>query len=336
MSSLLIPNDLSGCKILDLGCQIGAFSLECKKRGADLTVAVDVDANNIKCARKIAEFNKSDIKFIRSSIDNPRQCLKSICEFSSSFDYVLCLAVISHVRHESLVLLLNNLQFKNLLFEGHNRSFNKPEDMQQLINRTGLQISQQVPIGVTVDRKRSFCWLLTKLPAVQCPMRFEEKKSILIEHIDLARRDDIKLIVYCLKYDDYDTYETYINNKLTYENKTRPKRYGELKRSKRTTKRLIQLYYSIKDNGLKEPIIVYDMHEDRTKINSKKPLFVIIGGRHRLACCLALNHKHVEVQIVSGTGEQIKKKAKVTLLQNPKFFYDMPESALNFLNNNKY
>src|SRR5512144_3049263 len=50
-----IPQDLRGRTVLDVGCNAGFYSLELKRRGADLVVGVDSDEAYLAQARFAAE-----------------------------------------------------------------------------------------------------------------------------------------------------------------------------------------------------------------------------------------------------------------------------------------
>ena len=44
MAGLGLPEDLTGCSVLDIGAWDGAFSFEAERRGADRVLATDSDA----------------------------------------------------------------------------------------------------------------------------------------------------------------------------------------------------------------------------------------------------------------------------------------------------
>jgi 2-polyprenyl-3-methyl-5-hydroxy-6-metoxy-1,4-benzoquinol methylase len=51
----LIPQDLKGRTVLEIGCNAGFYALEMKRRGADLVVAIDSDPRYLAQARLAAE-----------------------------------------------------------------------------------------------------------------------------------------------------------------------------------------------------------------------------------------------------------------------------------------
>ncbi|MBL8063914.1 MAG: DUF1698 domain-containing protein [Anaerolineales bacterium] len=93
-----LPDDLTGKRVLDIGCFEGFFSFECERRGAEV-VAVDV----------VEPGPKSGFSLIHELIGS-----KSTFHFTSiydltpeeigMFDIVLCLGVIYHLRHPLLGL----------------------------------------------------------------------------------------------------------------------------------------------------------------------------------------------------------------------------------------
>lgn len=95
----ILPADLTGKSVLDIGCNYGALCFEAKKRGATRVVGVDVNADSLRRARLLAQCLGSDAEFRYHDVE--RQ------PFTEAFDYVLCLNVLHHVRDP--LSLLDNL-----------------------------------------------------------------------------------------------------------------------------------------------------------------------------------------------------------------------------------
>lgn len=93
---LILPDDLSGKSVLDVGCSSGYFCLEALRRGARRAVGIDVDPESIRMAKLIAECLNSSAEFRTLDIEES--------EFDEQFDYVLCLNVLHHVRNPIAVL----------------------------------------------------------------------------------------------------------------------------------------------------------------------------------------------------------------------------------------
>ncbi|MHC4075145.1 MAG: class I SAM-dependent methyltransferase [Planctomycetota bacterium] len=84
--------DLSGAKVLDIGCGTGRYSIECAKRGAAKVVGIDFAPSMIEFSRKLARemnvFDKCD--FIHDDFMEHT--------FEDSFDIVLALGVFDYVE----------------------------------------------------------------------------------------------------------------------------------------------------------------------------------------------------------------------------------------------
>jgi tRNA (mo5U34)-methyltransferase len=92
-----IPADLSGCTVLDIGCNAGFYSLEMKRRGATRVVAVDYDEDYLRQARFAAQVAGLDIEIRNLSVYD-------VAALGERFDLVLFLGVLYHLRHPLLAL----------------------------------------------------------------------------------------------------------------------------------------------------------------------------------------------------------------------------------------
>ena len=94
-----VPEDLSGARALDIGCNAGFYSFELARRGADV-LAVDVDDHYLRQAHwAAAELGLEDrIEFRRCGVYE----LATLGE--QPFDVVLFLGVLYHLRHPLLAL----------------------------------------------------------------------------------------------------------------------------------------------------------------------------------------------------------------------------------------
>ncbi len=93
----LIPADLNGATVLDIGCNAGFYSIEFKRRGASHVLGVDVDHRYLNQARFAAATLGLDIEFRRCSVYE----LDSI---PGRFDYVIFMGVLYHLRYPLLAL----------------------------------------------------------------------------------------------------------------------------------------------------------------------------------------------------------------------------------------
>jgi tRNA (mo5U34)-methyltransferase len=92
-----IPRDLSGRSVLDIGCNAGFYSMEMKRRGAARVLGVDAQEEYLAQARFAAEISGLDIEFRQLSVYD-------IGSLGETFDVVLFLGVLYHLRHPMLAL----------------------------------------------------------------------------------------------------------------------------------------------------------------------------------------------------------------------------------------
>jgi tRNA (mo5U34)-methyltransferase len=92
-----VPEDLTGKTVLDIGCNGGFYSLEMKRRGAERVVGVDYDDRYLNQARFAAEVKGLDIEFRKLSVYD-------VAELGETFDVVIFMGVLYHLRHPLLAL----------------------------------------------------------------------------------------------------------------------------------------------------------------------------------------------------------------------------------------
>ena len=106
----ILPQDLSGKSVLDIGCSYGYFCLEAARRGAVRVLGIDVGATNIANARRFAAKLDLPVEFRQGDIERER--------FDESFDYVLCLNVLHFLRNPLATLeRLAGITRESLLLE---------------------------------------------------------------------------------------------------------------------------------------------------------------------------------------------------------------------------
>ena len=93
----VLPADLRGKTVLDIGCNGGFFSLEMKRRGADRVLGIDFDEACLAQARFAAEVESLDIEFRRMSVYD-------VGALGERFDIVFFVGVFYHLRHPLLAL----------------------------------------------------------------------------------------------------------------------------------------------------------------------------------------------------------------------------------------
>lgn len=107
-----IPEDLSGWKVLDIGCNAGFYSIELAKRGAEVT-GIDLDEHYLKQARWTAEqFGLDDM------ITFKQMQVYDFAHTGEQFDLVWFMGVFYHLRYPLLALdILSQKTKKMMVFQ---------------------------------------------------------------------------------------------------------------------------------------------------------------------------------------------------------------------------
>ena len=92
-----IPADLSGARVLDIGCNGGFYSIQVKRRGAERVLGIDVDERYLNQARFAASTLGIDIEFERRSV-------YEVDAITGNFDYVFFMGVLYHLRYPLFAL----------------------------------------------------------------------------------------------------------------------------------------------------------------------------------------------------------------------------------------
>ncbi len=95
--SPVVPSDLSGATVLDIGCNGGFYCIEMKKRGAERVLGVDVDDRYLNQARFAAETLGLEIEFQKHSVYD-------VDRLDGQFDFVLFMGVLYHLRYPLFAL----------------------------------------------------------------------------------------------------------------------------------------------------------------------------------------------------------------------------------------
>jgi tRNA (mo5U34)-methyltransferase len=88
----VIPKDLAGATVLDIGCNGGFYSIQMKRRGADRVLGIDVDERYLNQGRYAAKTLGLDIEFQRCSV-------YEIAKIEGQFDWVIFMGVLYHLRY---------------------------------------------------------------------------------------------------------------------------------------------------------------------------------------------------------------------------------------------
>jgi ubiquinone/menaquinone biosynthesis C-methylase UbiE len=81
--------DVRGKRVIDIGCNSGAYCFWAKRNGAREVVGVDLQDKRLEQARKIAQYEQLDVKFVNHSLFDLAQLGK--------FDVVMCFAVVTEI-----------------------------------------------------------------------------------------------------------------------------------------------------------------------------------------------------------------------------------------------
>jgi tRNA (mo5U34)-methyltransferase len=124
----LLPEDLSGKSVLDIGCNAGFYSVEMKRRGASRVVGIDSDQRYLDQARLATRALGFDgIEFLNLSVYD-------VGALGERFDLVIFMGVLYHLRHPLLALDLirEHVASDMLLFQslqqGSKEVMEVPED----------------------------------------------------------------------------------------------------------------------------------------------------------------------------------------------------------------
>jgi tRNA (mo5U34)-methyltransferase len=93
-----LPDDLTGWRVLDVGCNAGFYSIQLAKRGANV-LGIDVDDHYLRQARWATE--QFDLA---GRVTFERGQVYDLARRKETFDLVLFLGVLYHLRHPLLAL----------------------------------------------------------------------------------------------------------------------------------------------------------------------------------------------------------------------------------------
>ena len=93
----VIPADLTGAEVLDIGCNGGFYSLEMKRRGAERVLGIDVDDRYLSQARFAAQTLGLDIELEKRSVYD-------VENIDGQFDFVFFMGVFYHLRYPMFAL----------------------------------------------------------------------------------------------------------------------------------------------------------------------------------------------------------------------------------------
>lgn len=96
--ALELPDDMSGWRVLDIGCNAGFYSFALAQRGATVT-GIDVDEHYLAQARWVA-----DVLELRDQVSFRRMTVYDLAHQDDTYDLVLFTGVLYHLRYPLLGL----------------------------------------------------------------------------------------------------------------------------------------------------------------------------------------------------------------------------------------
>jgi tRNA (mo5U34)-methyltransferase len=122
----IVPEDLEGRSVLDVGCNAGFYSLEMKRRNAARVLGIDSDPRYLRQARFAAEQSGLDVQFRQMSV-------YEVGKLGETFDLVIFMGVLYHLRHPLLALdlLHEHVVGDQLLFQCLQRGDERISDLQE-------------------------------------------------------------------------------------------------------------------------------------------------------------------------------------------------------------
>ena len=93
----IVPDDLQGLSVLDIGCNAGFYSLEMKRRGAARVLGIDSDPRYLSQARLAADVLGLDVEYRELSVWD-------VARLHEKFDLVIFMGVFYHLRNPLLAL----------------------------------------------------------------------------------------------------------------------------------------------------------------------------------------------------------------------------------------
>ena len=94
----LVPRDLTGKTVLDIGCNAGFYRFDMRRRGASRVLGIDSDARYLAQARLAAEVLDMD------GVEFRQMGVYDVAALGERFDLVIFMGVLYHLRHPLLAL----------------------------------------------------------------------------------------------------------------------------------------------------------------------------------------------------------------------------------------
>lgn len=129
----IVPDQVRGKRILDLGCNNGAMLFQLSNYGPARSLGIEYDRGKVELAQRIAEFAAiGQLEFRVGDLDQMQAA-----DVGAPFDIVLCLAIEAHVKNPAhLYELLAGVTRGRLYFEAN--ASTPPDDVSSELRRVGF------------------------------------------------------------------------------------------------------------------------------------------------------------------------------------------------------
>ncbi len=109
----LLPDDIIGRRVLDLGSNIGAIAFAAADLGAKSVLGLELDPRMVTSALRLNSYFASDVDFCVYDLNEPYVPAEEV-------DTILCLSLVRHLeRPDSLGRTIRESGCKVVYFEGH-------------------------------------------------------------------------------------------------------------------------------------------------------------------------------------------------------------------------
>ena len=161
----VIPQDLTGKSVLDIGCNAGFYAMEMKRRGAVRVLGIDSDDKYLAQARFAAEVNELDIEFRRMNVYD-------VPQLGEKFDVVIFMGVLYHLRHPLLALdiLHDHVTRDILIFQSMQRGSREVPELQADYHfwETDIFDKAEFPKMFFIEKSYSSDWTNWWIPNRAC------------------------------------------------------------------------------------------------------------------------------------------------------------------------
>lgn len=93
----VVPEDMTGMSVLDVGCNAGFYCVEMKRRGAERVVGIDSDPHYLRQAQFVSECLGAGIELHQMEVYD-------VARLGERFDFVIFMGVLYHLRYPLLAL----------------------------------------------------------------------------------------------------------------------------------------------------------------------------------------------------------------------------------------